>query len=51
MQDLVDTFLYYFEKGSAAERTITDEHVCQRIVKIAEELEGMAPTFEISSPY
>lgn len=40
VQDLTDTFTYYFSKGSAAERTFNDPKVYKRIVQTAAKLKS-----------
>lgn len=41
IEELGQSFLYYFEKGSAAERTITNADACKQIIDEAQKLDSM----------
>lgn len=47
LSELTDTFTYYFNKGSAAERTFNNPDIYRKIVKAAEKLKSKQVQFRL----
>lgn len=41
IESFYNTFIYFFEKGSAAERIIVDDEICKLIIETSQRLDGL----------